>query len=133
MRLINSEFKKDFDFSDPNFFKASTEEDQKFGIDFWIFNIPVAYRKRRIKCPSDITIRYKRLSGIKTEYDKIINGIFKGKLFLFEFEDKIIFSSLESIKKALLNRQFNIVANPDKKTWFASIKLENIECLELKK
>jgi len=127
---MNSEFKEDFDFSNPNFFKASDKEDKKYGIDFWIFNIPVAYRKRRIKCPSDITIRYKRNSGAKTEYIKILDGTFRAKLFVFEFEDKIIFSNLESIKKAILNHQFNIIPNRDKATWLAVIKLENIKYFE---
>lgn len=127
---MNSEFKEDFDFSNPNFFKASDQEDKKYGIDFWIFNIPVAYRKRRIKCPSDITIRYKRNSGAKTEYIKILDGTFRAKLFVFEFEDKIIFSNLESIKKAILNHQFNIIPNRDKATWLAVIKLENIKYFE---
>ena len=128
---MNAEFKKDFDFSDPNFFRASDEEDKKFGIDFWIFNIPVAYRKRRRKCPSDITIRYKRSSGMKTEYDKIVNGIFKAKLFIFQFEDVVIFSNLESIKNALLNHQFEVIPNPDKETWLAAIKLKDIKYFKL--
>lgn len=128
---MNEEIKKDFDFSDPNFFKASTEEDQKFGIDFWIFNIPVAYRKRRINCPSDITIRYRRLSGAKTEYNKILEEIFKALLFLFEFEDKIIFTDLKSIRNALLNKQFYVITNKDKKTELCIIKLKDIKYLEI--
>ena len=132
-KLINSEFKRDFDFSNPNYFKASDKEDKEFGIDFWVFNIPVAYRKRRIFCPSDITIRFRRNSGAKTEYIKILEGSFKAELFVFEFADKIIFSNLESIKKALLNHQFTTFPNPDKETWLAAIKLENIKHFEWKK
>ena len=127
---MNSEFKRDFDFSNPNFFKASDEEDKKYGIDFWILNIPVAYRKRRMRCPSDVTIRYKRNSGAKTEYNKILDGTFRGNLFIFQFTDKIIFSNLESIKMALLNKQFSIFQNYDQETWFAAIKLENLKYFE---
>jgi hypothetical protein len=128
---MNSEFKRDFDFSNPNFFKASDKEDKKYGIDFWIFNIPVAHRKRRIQCPSDITIRYKRNSGAKTEYNKILDGTLRARLFVFEFTDKIIFSNLESIKMALLNKQFNIIPNYDQETSLAVIKLENLKYFEL--
>lgn len=131
MKLIDSRIKKDFDFSDPKYFKASSKEDCENGIDFWIFGLPVAYRKRRINCPSDITIRYRRISGSKTEYMKILDGSLKAKLFIFEFEDKIIFSNLESIKKALLLHKFRIIPNPDQSTWLATIKLEDIKYLDI--
>ena len=130
MKLTN--FKDDFDFSNPNYFKDSDEEDKKQGIDFWICNIPIAYRQRRKKCPDDITIRYKRPSKEKTEYNKILDGTLKAKLFLFNFEDKIIFSTLESIKSALLNNKFTSYANTDG-TWFVAIDLENIRYFECNK
>ena len=131
--MISSNFRQNFCFSNPNFLKASDEEDRKYGIDFWLCNIPVAFRKRRIKCPGDISIRYQITSGPKTEYYKILSGVYKAKLFIFEFEDKVIFAKVESIKKALLNHRFQVIPNKDGKTKGAYIKLENIKFLEWKK
>ena len=130
MRLINSNFKDDFAFSKVNFYKASDEEDKRIGIDFWLCDIPVAYRKYRKNCRMAITIRYKRKSGAKTEYMKILEGSTKAKLFMFDFSDKLIFTTIESIKQALLKHKFETFLNKDKITELAVIKLEDIKCLE---
>ena len=116
MRLLNSKIEDDFKFSKINFYKASDEEDKRIGIDFWLCDIPVAYRKYRKNCRDAITIRYRRTSGAKTEYMKILEGSTKAKLFLFDFPDKLIFSSMESIRQALLKHQFEIFLNKDRVT-----------------
>lgn len=133
MKLISSKFKDDFAFSKVNFYKASDEEDKKIGIDFWLCDIPVAYRKYRENCRGTITIRYRRISGAKTECAKILEGSTKAKLFMFDFPDKLIFSSLESIKQALLRGQFKTYPNKDKMSELAAIDLENIKYIKWEK
>ncbi len=131
--MISSKFKDDFDFSKINFYKASDEEDKKIGIDFWLCDIPVAYRKYRKNCREGITIRYRRMFGGKTEYIKILEGTIKAKLFMFDFPNKLIISSIESIKQALLYHKFETFTNKDEVTQLAVIKLGNIKYLEWEK
>jgi len=133
MKSTSSKFKDDFDFSKINFYKASDEEDKKIGIDFWLCDIPVAYRKYRKNCRKAITIRYRRMFGGKTEFMKILEGTTKAKLFMFDFPDTLIISSIESIKQALLYHKFKIFTNEDKVTQLAVIKLEDIKFLEWEK
>ncbi len=66
----------------------------------------------------------------KTEYIKILEGVTKAKLFMFDFPDKLIISSIESIKQALSYHKFKIFTNEDKLTQLAVIKLEDIKHLE---
>lgn len=129
--MINSKFKKDYEFSWIDIFRASNEEDKKEAIDVWLGNVPTAYRKRRINCPGDITIRHWRLSGARTEHIKILEGECKARLFIFDFLDCLVFVSLESIKKALINHLFYVKPNKDKKTSLAVINLKNLEYLKI--
>lgn len=131
MKLTN--FKDDFNFSDPQFFRSSDEEDKEKGIDFWFCNLPVAYRKRRINCPDDITIRYERKSGAKTEYHKILSGEFQAKIFIFDFLDRVVFCSVDSIKSALSNYWFEIKFNKDNETSLAIVDLKKITFLTWEK
>lgn len=61
--------------------EAPVREDQEQATDLMVFTIPpltVACRMRNLfyleRYPNDITIRYSRPSGVKTEYDKIVDG-----------------------------------------------------------
>ena len=125
MKLKNS-IKKDFKFSDPNFFRSGDDDDKKHGIDFWLCGLPCAYRKRRINFPGDITIRYKRKTGAETECLKILNGSCQAKIFIYEFQNKVIFTNLDSIKKALINHRYIIIPNQDQETEFAAIKISDL-------
>jgi len=124
--LKNSEFERDFAYSEPEFFKSAAEEDRKLGIDFWLCGLPVAYRKRR-KDYNDITIRYRRKSGAKTEYIKILEGTFKAVIFIFEFPSKVVLCSTKSISEALRNHRFEIIENKDNQTILAVIKLKDLK------
>ncbi len=126
-------FKTNFDFSNPNFFKASDEEDINYGIDFWLCGIPIAYRKRRRTFPGDVSIRYRINTGSRTEYIKILEGDFKAKLFIYEFTDKVIFVDVRSIFEALKLHRFKIIPNFDKKTEGAYIELTHLNYLEWNK
>jgi hypothetical protein len=129
---MNPEIREDFNFSSPEFLKPTSEEDMKQGIDGWICGFPFAYRKRR-KSYDDITIRYKRKNGATTEYLKIIDGSFRSPIFIFDFPDKVIICSTASIKRALVNHDFEIIQNTDGMTELAVIKLERLKPLIWKK
>ena len=123
-------FEHDFNFSKPSILRASNKEDQELGIDFWLCEIPVAHRKRRKKCPGDITIRLWRNSGASTEATKIIRDRCKADLFMFEFLDKVIFCSKKEIKFALITKKYKKILNRDGQTGFAAISLKEIKYME---
>jgi len=125
---MKPEIKKDFNFSQPEFFMPSEAQDQKHGIDGWICGVPFAYRKRRKTYP-DITIRYRRHSGAKTEYMKILDGSCRALIYFFDFPDKVILCSVASIKKALETHSFSIIKNTDGKTELAVISLDKLRPL----
>lgn len=130
--MKNSDFIKDFEYSKPGFLKAAIKEDRELGIDFWLCGLPVAYRKRRKDYP-DITIRYRRKSGAKTEYIKILDGSFKSVLFIFEFPSSVVLCPTNSILNALKNHRFSVITNKDNETSLAVIELKNLEYILLRK
>jgi hypothetical protein len=95
-------FKEDFDYSQIVRAKSSTDEDRNFGVDGWINDIPISYRRRRINCPGDVTIRSWRKSNAMTEVEKIKGGICKAGLFVFDFLDRVIFCGVDSIRENLI-------------------------------
>ena len=119
---MDQNIKDDYSFSKVEFRKATPEEDNEQGIDGWICGIPFAYRKRK-ETHDDITIRYRRKGGSKTEYIKILDGTCRALLFFFDFPDKIFVCSKASIKRALANHRFKIMPNKDGETELAAIPL----------
>jgi hypothetical protein len=124
--------KDDFNYSTPELLKPSSREDKEEGIDGWICGFPFAYRKRRMPY-DDITIRYKRSSGAKTEYVKILEGTFRAKIFLYEFPDKTVLCSTDSIKRSLEKHLFDVIPNKDGTTFLMTIKLKDVHHLIWKK
>jgi hypothetical protein len=129
---MNPEIKEDFSFSSPEFCEPTNEQDQEQGIDGWICGVPFAYRKRR-KSYDDITIRYRRMNGTKTEYLKILDGSFRSLIFFFDFPDKIVICSTISIKHALENHKFRVIPNVVDSTELAVVPLDCLKPLIWKK
>lgn len=129
--IFHERKKEDYEFSWLKIFKSAEKEDKENGIDLWLSNVPTAYRKRRINCPGDITIRHKRVSGAKTEHIKILEGECKAMLYIFDFLDCLIFVPIESIKRALMNHAFSVIPNKDQKTSLAVINLNDLKYLKI--
>ena len=125
---MKTEVKKDFNYSRPVFFMPSEKQDKEQGIDGWICGVPFAYRKRR-KFYMDITIRYRRYSGAKTEYLKILDGSCLALIYFFDFPEKVIICSVSSIRKALQSHYFTVIKNTDGDTELAVIPLNKLKPL----
>jgi len=121
-------FNDDFEFGEPGFTRPSSKEDKEQGIDAWIGNIPVAWRKRRISIMKykQISIRYERASRRKTEKDKILDGTFIPKVYFFQFTDALVICYTSEIKKCLQNRNlYKIMDNCDG-TWGCYIRSADV-------
>lgn len=130
----NTQFNKDFAFGEVNFVKPASEEDMKQGIDAWLGGIPFAWRRRRIslKKYGEISVRYSRRTGNKTEYDKLMDGSFKALIYIFQFTDAVIICLTADIIDCLKSKSYKIQSNPDGSTSGCYINLDNIKHLALK-
>ena len=131
--LRNTEFNRDFAFGEVSFVKPASEEDMKQGIDAWLGGLPFAWRKRRIslKKYGEISIRYSRATGSKTEYAKLLDGSFKALIYIFQFTDAVIICRTSDIVNCLKNKSYTIQSNPDGSTSGCYIKLNNIKHLSI--
>lgn len=120
---------------------APVVEDQQQATDLMVFHISpltVACRMRSLsyfeKYPNEITIRYSRPGGTKTEYDKIVDGW--ANYFFYGFGD---FStgriraysvlSLDALRAALIrnqNKLYQIKQNHDGSSQFIAIDLTQL-------
>lgn len=124
-------FNKDFVFGQVAFVKPASEEDMEQGIDAWLGGIPFAWRRRRIplKQYGEISIRYSRISGSRTEYDKLLDGSFKPELFIFQFPDAVVICLTSDIVLCLKEKKYSRKENRDGLTSAVFIKLEDIKHL----
>ncbi len=126
---------EDLLFGEVNLVKPASKEDMEHGIDAWVGDIPFAWRRRRK--PFDkwkqISIRFSRSSGIKTEYEKLLNNKIKALLYVFEFPDALIICSVADIIDCLRKSKFQVVDNLDDKTQVAYIDVANIKHLYIRR
>jgi hypothetical protein len=94
---------------------ATPDQDMREGIDYALGKFYVAYRRRKlsVKTYGQISIRYRRLSGAMTERDKILNGISRFHLYVFEFLDAWVICTMQDIRAALKKGPTQVVANHD--------------------
>ncbi len=135
MVMKQTDFSKDFAFGEVDFVKPASEEDMKQGIDAWLGGIPFAWRRRRIslKQYNEISIRFSRVSGSATEYDKILNNNYKALVYIFEFTDALVICKVEDIKDCLVKKHFITRQNPDGKIEACYIKLTALPHLLIRK
>lgn len=131
MKLENSDFVKDFAFGEVNFVKPASEEDMKQGIDAWLGGIPFAWRRRRIlvKQHGDISIRYSRVTGSRTEYHKLLDGGFKARIYIFQFTNAVAICLTSDIVRCLKEKKYTVLPNSDGLTTGCYIKLKDIKHL----
>ena len=132
--IANSQFNKDFEFGEVALVRPASEEDMKQGIDAWVGGIPFAWRRRRIPLEQyrQISIRAGRISGMPTEYDKLLNGSFKAELYVFQFTDATIICRVADIVNYLKTGAFVKRNNHDFTTTAIYINVDSIPHLELR-
>ncbi len=126
-----NDFNKDFTFGEVSFIKPSSKEDMEQGIDGWLGGIPLAWRRRRIPLSQygEISIRYSRATGNRTEKDKLLDGSFKPQIFIFQFPDAVVICLTADIITCLKAKQYTHQSNKDGLTSAIYIKLEDIKHL----
>lgn len=82
---------------------TTPDADMKEGTDYLIGSFRIAWRRRRIsvKKYGEVSIRYQRANGSKTEYAKILSGEARPHLFIFEFSDAYVIMSGPTMVTAL--------------------------------
>ena len=124
-------FSEDFTFGSVDFIKPASNEDMEQGIDAWLGGIPFAWRRRRISLEQygEISIRYSRESGSRTEYQKLLDSSFKALIFVFQFTDAVVICLTADIIQCLKAKKFVQQANRDGQTSAIYIKLKDIKHL----
>jgi len=132
-RLHDSQFTKDFAYGDVTLTKPATQEDMKQGIDAWVGGIAFAWRKRRIPLQQyrQISIRAARASGVRTEYDKLLDGSCKAKVYIFQFIDSVVICRVEDIVGCLKHGNYQKRNNPDYETSVIYLDIDDIPHLEI--
>lgn len=95
----------------------------------------IAYRRRRFNVDkfNEISIRNSRVSGAKTEKQKILDGKCKSRLFIYEFKDAWVVCTLEDISDSLKNDSGYVQPNSNGTTSAYYISLSKIRHTLLKK
>lgn len=84
------------------------DDDMKYGTDYLLGDLRIAYRQRYIPLSKyrQISIRSKVMDGyVKCEIDKILSGVFKAGLYIFEFKDAWVICRISDIADFLKNHQ----------------------------
>ncbi len=122
-----------FDFGALVFERSTTVEDMEQGIDGWLGEIPIAWRKRRIPLIqyNEISIRFTTASGNRMEYHKLLDGSFKALLYFFQFSEAIIVCRTEDVIDCLDSYRFTVKQNHDRATSAIYINVNTINHLKL--
>ena len=122
------------------FMKCSTLEEDYSGTD-WSFdvgdrNLTIACRMRRLRSAGgyrDFTVRSRRASGAKTELEKIRDGSFTAKFYVYAWIDtenqvnEYVAISMDAFRKSgLVDTPSMETANRDGSTWFVAWSLEDL-------
>lgn len=123
---------RDLDYGEVIFTKPASDEDMKQGIDAWVGGIPWAWRKRRISLSEygEVSIRYSRPTGVKTEFDKLLDGSFEAQIYIFQFTNAVVICLTADLISCLKLKKYTIVPNEDG-TKAAYIKLSDLKHLAI--
>jgi hypothetical protein len=129
MTLPDSDVLRDMVFGQLHMITTVPDADMKHDVDCDINGFRVAWRTRRVSVQKygELSIRYERRNGVKTEYRKLMDGDAKPHLFVFDFLDAFVMASGKSILAALIKDVGYIGDwNKDGKTRAYYIPLEKV-------
>ncbi len=110
MKQLSSKVQKDMHFGQPLLIPTCPEDDAKGNIDYTLINpndktkgLRLALRTRRISFQKwgEVSIRYQRENGAKTEYAKLLDGECQSQLFIFVFSDAYVVCPRSEIIRCL--------------------------------
>ena len=140
MNSINSNLARDLGFGAVQVvLPVAPSEDINQGIDAWLVghgvSIPFACRTRRIslKQYGEISVRFSRVSGSKTEYAKLLDGDVKAQVYVSAFTDGIVICLVKDIVQCVQDGRYLYKRNRDGKTSAIYIKITDIPHLLLEK
>lgn len=124
--------------------QGTKRQDTKQGIDMVIPSVTLSLRIRRMslyhgKYRDQITFRYARNNGMKTEWDKMLNGEYKAKIFFYGFGEEhsrevkaYTMIDMPCFIQAIPTMELDTpVANHDSATWLQPVNIHAIprECI----
>ncbi len=126
---INSKVAKDMVYGQRVMITTTPDADMKENQDYIIGSLGIAYRRRKFKLSrwNEVSIRYLRASGMKTEYQKILDGECKAQLFVWEFLDAWVVSTLADVFDCLSRKVGYSKTNNDGVTSAYYININNIK------
>jgi hypothetical protein len=125
-------FKKNYEFSKVSHIQPSSFEDKQKGIDSWLCignsKLPFSCRRysRAWQVFKTITIRYKVPGEYRTEYNKLLDGTFFPKLYIFTWTNAYLVCNVEDITRCLRDDLFEVFKNEKDGTYGAAILIENL-------
>lgn len=135
MNQPNSEVARDMAFGQLLMITSTPDADMKQDVDYTIGTLNISYRRRKpsIKKYGEISIRNDRVSGAKTQRQKILDGECKSPLFVFEFPDAWVVCTRADILVCLRADKGYVKANNDGQTSAYYISIEKIAHLLIDK
>ena len=136
MNKRNSKLQEDMIYGQRYMLVTTPDADMKENRDYFLEGgLGIAHRRRRFSVDKygEISIRYKRASGAKTEYQKILDGECKSQLFVFEFLDAWIICTLTDILNCLKMNKGYAKSNNDGITSAYYINLRDIKHLIIRR
>lgn len=134
-KSTNSQVKKDMVFGQPMMIVSTPDADIKGDVDYTIGTLHIAYRTRRCRKDKwgEISIRNSRVSGAKTEKQKILDGECESRLFVFEFTDAWVLCIYPDILSCVKRDIGYIKPNNDGTTSAYYIAIKDIPHATIKK
>lgn len=133
-KTLNSEVQRDMAFGQRMMLVTTPDADIKENKDYILAGgLGIAYRRRRFPLGKygEISIRNSRISGAKTEKQKILDGECKSQLFIWEFTDGWIVCKLSDVLEALLLDAGHMRYNNDGETSAYYIAFSKIKHLRI--
>lgn len=131
----SAQIERDIAFGQRVMITTTPDADYKENTDYFIGVLRIAHRRRRISIHTynQISIRSQRISGAKTEKEKILTGESRAHLYIFEFTDGFCICTLAAIKYCLVLERYEMKVNHDGETSAVYIKLKDIPHLFIPK
>jgi len=113
--MVTTNYSSDWAFSAAQPSVAGLWEDRNQGTDYSLGDLRIAFRRRRFRVSrfSDIALRHSRLSGRRTEVEKLIDGSCQAHVYIFEFEDVWVIASVAELVAALKAGRYEVRRGPD--------------------
>ena len=134
-KRLSSKVEQDMAFGQPLLITTCPDDDAKGNIDFSLVlpkqgrMLKIALRSRRISIKEygEVSIRYQRENGAKTEYAKLLAGECQSDLFVFPFKDAWVLCLKSEILRCLKANIGQPKDNHDG-TWAWYIPISQLNC-----